>query len=346
MVTLSLSAEQQQIVDSVVDVLGSRLTVDRLRNSAQAPGSAESAEWGLFAELGWFGIGLPEDAGGIGYTVLEETLLNRELGRYVLSPTVLGACLGAHLAWEAGDADLAHAIAAGSEKIAIALPAGPAGRHQVTQDQVSGDYYVADRMDATWAIVWGAGGVALVSVGDGDGLSVVEAIDTTLRLERVSLNHKPFLFAADQGNALRNRACLLLAANLVGMAEASRDMAAEYARVREQFGKPIGSFQAIGHHCANMAARAEAAWVQTKFAALAVDEGRADAQFQVSAAYLLAAEAASTNAAMAIRVHGAMGFTAECNLHHFLKRSVLMKSAGGGMQFHARRLVSEPAAAA
>jgi alkylation response protein AidB-like acyl-CoA dehydrogenase len=345
MVTLSPSAEQQQIVDSVVDVLRSRLSVDRLRNSVEPPGAGEQADWGLFAELGWFGIGLPEEAGGIGYTVLEETLLNRELGRYVVSPTVLGACLGAHLAWEAGDTDLARAIAAGSEKIAIALPAGPAGRHEVAQDHVAGDFYVADRMDAKWAIVWGAGGVALISLGQG-AFSVVEAIDTTLSLERVSFNQKPFLFAADQGNMLRNRACLLLTASLVGMAEASRDMAAEYARVREQFGKPIGSFQAIGHHCANMAAKAEAAWVQTKFAALAIADGRADALFQVSAAYLLAAEAASTNAAMAIRVHGAMGFTAECNLHHFLKRSVLMKSAGGGMQFHASRLVAEPAAAA
>jgi alkylation response protein AidB-like acyl-CoA dehydrogenase len=345
MITLLPNAEQQQIVDSVVDLLRSRCSVERLRDTKVAPGATEMKEWPLFAEMGWFGIALPEAAGGIGYSVLEEVLLFRELGREVVSPSVLASVLGAHLAWAAGDASLTDAIVAGSEKIALALPAGSTG-HSLSADGISGDFYVVDRMDATHAIVWTTDGVALMPLDDVARLSATDSIDTSLALERVSVNAaRPALFVADDDHALRHRAWLLITANLVGMAEALRDFAVEYAKVREQFGKPIGTFQAIAHHCANMHARADAAWTQTRFAALAYDGRRDDASLQVSASYLLAAEAASINGAISVRVHGAMGFTAETSVHHYVKRSVLMKNAGGGSYLHSDMLLAQAAAA-
>lgn len=346
MITTLPSPEQQQIVDSVIDVLRSRCSVDRLRDSQAAPGATEAKEWALFAEMGWFGIGLPESVGGIDCSILEEVLAFREIGREALSPTVLATCLAGHAAWQSGNAELAATLVAGTSKVALAVPAGPAGEHTISPVAMRGEFYIIDRMDAEHVLVWSDDGVALISLADAGLATAVAAIDTTVAFAQVSLTGAvPSIFLEDKGEVLRNRASLLVTAVLVGMAEASCTLAVEYAKVREQFGKPIGSFQAIAHHCANMAARAEAAWIQTKFAALAFLGEREDTAFQIPAAYLLAAEAASVNSAISVRVHGAMGFTAECSVHHFVKRSVLFKAAGGSPHRHVTALLQQPAAA-
>lgn len=343
MITLVPTSEQQQIVDSVVDVLKTRCSVDRLRNRAAPPGALEKSEWAHFAELGWFGLGLPESAGGIGCSVAEETLLFRELGRYLLSPAVLATSLAAHVAMQGGQPELARALVAGSEKAALALPCGQPAEQAIGANGVRGEFQVVDRLDARWLVAWSDEGAALLPLEGLSRLQAVDPVDTSMTLERgTSRGAAPVAFVS--GAVLPTRARLLLAAQMVGMSEATRDLAAEYAKVREQFGKPIGSFQAVGHHCANMAVRSEAAWVQAKFAALAVQDERSDAAFQVSAANLLAMEAAFQNATMAIRVHGAMGFTADCPVHHFLKRTLVLRRAAGGTHFHANRLVAEPAA--
>ena len=84
------------------------------------------------------------------------------------------------------------------------------------------------------------------------------------------------------------------------------------------------------------------AWVQTKFAALALRDGRADARFQIAAASLVAADAAFQNATMSIRVHGGIGFTADCDVHHYLKRTVLLRQAAGGAVRQREHLLAEP----
>jgi alkylation response protein AidB-like acyl-CoA dehydrogenase len=120
---------------------------------------------------------------------------------------------------------------------------------------------------------------------------------------------------------LHERALLLLGAFAVGIAEATRDMAVEYAKTREQFGRPIGSFQAIKHICADMAIRCEAAACQTTFASLVLAEGHDGAAFHATSSKLVAAAAAVKNASQNIQVHGAIGFTAEADPHLFLKRA-------------------------
>ena len=119
----------------------------------------------------------------------------------------------------------------------------------------------------------------------------------------------------------------VLAAYLVGIAVATRDAAVGHARQREQFGQPIGAFQAIKHQCADMAVRAAAAEAQVRYAAVSFGRSGED-RTQAAAAWLLATGAALANAKACIQIHGAMGFTAECDVHMFLKRAHVVAALG------------------
>ena len=345
MINLVPTAEQQQVIDSVTDFLKNKLPVERLRDRKIAPGAAERREWQQMAGLGWFGFGLPEDLGGIGFSLAEETLAFREFGRNLVSPAVLAATLGAQVAARAGQRELADAILSGAERPALGIPTGAAGEFALSAKSADGELHLVDAQDVKLVLVWNDAGAALIRRADLKNIVAVEPMDMTITLERGTAHAtSPVAFVAATAEPLPLRANLLVSAIMVGMAEAARDLAAEYAKIREQFGKPIGSFQAVAHQCADMAVRAEAAWVQTKFAALAARDRRSDAVFQASAASLLASEAAFRNATLSIRVHGGIGYTADCPVHHYLKRALLLRRAVGGAQVQGARLLAEEAA--
>jgi alkylation response protein AidB-like acyl-CoA dehydrogenase len=120
---------------------------------------------------------------------------------------------------------------------------------------------------------------------------------------------------------------VITAATLVGIAEATRDIAAEHAQSRVQFDRPIGVNQGVKHPCADTAVRCEAAWAQTVVGALAHDEGRDDADEQIDSAWLVAADAAQRNAATALQVLGGMGFTFEHDVNLYVKRAHVLARA-------------------
>jgi alkylation response protein AidB-like acyl-CoA dehydrogenase len=339
MIDLAPDPEQQKIVDSVASFLADRCPVGRLRSRAAPAGAAERREWKHFAALGWFGIALPEASGGSGLTVAEEVLVFRELGRFVMSPTLLATSLAAHAAALAGLNTLVEALLSGAERCALALPTGAVS---LSARAAWGELHLVDAEAVDLLILWTEAGVALFRRGDLGSPVRRESMDDGITLERAMAGDaRPLAFIAAGDAPLRLRAELLIAAQLVGMAEAARDIAADHARTRQQFGKPIGAFQAVAHHCADMSVRAAAASVQTRFAALAARAARDDAVFQVAAASLLAGEAAFRNATLGIRVLGGMGYTADCPLHHYLKRAILLRRAAGGAHPHRTRLLAD-----
>jgi alkylation response protein AidB-like acyl-CoA dehydrogenase len=122
----------------------------------------------------------------------------------------------------------------------------------------------------------------------------------------------------------------MLAAALTGLAEHACTLTVEYARIREQFGKPIGTFQAVKHRCADMGVRARLAWYQTSLACLKAQNRAKDADFQVASALLVAADAAHENGRAGIQMHGGIGFQAECDMHWFMKRAHVYDQLAGG----------------
>jgi alkylation response protein AidB-like acyl-CoA dehydrogenase len=164
----------------------------------------------------------------------------------------------------------------------------------------------------------------LVPSREGVSVTPLPSMDPTRPIAEVEFVHAHAIQvgAARGGVAgLRREAIVLSCADAVGGIQRTVDASVEYGKVRTQFDKPIGSFQAVKHRCADMATRAEMARAATIYATVAVREAASDADFQVSVAKILCANAYVQNAGDNVQNHGGMGFTWECDAHLFVKRA-------------------------
>jgi alkylation response protein AidB-like acyl-CoA dehydrogenase len=320
MIDLLPDDDQKALIDNFESVLAAEAPLARLRD-----GQGDLALLARLAELGWFGLGLPESAGGVGLGLIEEALLFREAGRFLVGPRLFAAVLGAHAAVRAGDPALAAALA-GGERGACLLSCD--GRHAF--DRQPGDSLV--RVDEEGIRLFGE--AALVRA------EPIAGLDPAIALERVELDEKGVRRLADRMIALRMK--VLVSASLVGLAEAARDRATLYAKERQQFGQPIGAFQAIKHRCADMAVGCESAWTLTALAALCLGSGRHDAAFQAAAARIVAGDAALAAVRGNVQIHGGMGFTDECEAHLLVKRCHFLLQLAGGTRLHQEALLAEP----
>lgn len=325
---------QQEIIDQTAAFLDEAMPIDRFRTGGPERARFDDAGWRQVGELGWFGLGLPETRGGVGFTLVEEALVAREIGRRVGAVDLLASMLAAHVAEAADDASLRDQVVAGVVRVGWA-------------ERIDG---VASKLQ-----VFDGNATPLWLRIEPEGARLLDASRATVRSERLCLDEFTELLhvevATDDVRVtaaradLFDHAAILGAAYLTGLAEAARDQAATYASERTQFGKPIGTFQAIKHACADMAVRAEASWAQTSFAALSLRDGLPDASFQVSAAKALAGESASANAAANLQVHGGYGFTTDYDAHLFVKRTHVLNALAGSPRVHLGSVVDAPAAA-
>ena len=332
---LLLNEDETLIADSVREFLAQELPVERLRPGAPAC-DLEKVQAGM-VEMGWFGVGLPESAGGAGLGLVEEMLVQRECGRYLVSPSVLATVLGAHVAQEAGDAEAARAMASGESAAALAVLTAP----EESVDPAPA--YVFDWNGSDPLLVWNDSGMGLYEAEAFGQAEADECLDESLSLHsgRLALS-RPHHWVEAKQSPLPLRAQVLLSARLVGLAGHACDLAVAYAKEREQFGKPIGTFQAVKHRCADMGLRVRLAWYQTSLACLKVQAGTPDAPLHVASAMLVAAQAAHENGRASIQVHGGIGFQSECDAHWFMKRAHVYDQAGGGSRVQARRVIAEP----
>lgn len=334
MIDLLPSAEQQQIIDSVVEFLERALPVARLRAAADSWRIADPV-WKEIAGLGWFGLALSQEEGGTGYSLIEEMLVARECGRYVASPALIAAMLAAHVAARAGKHALLEGILSGELRVGLANALPDTNRR-------APQYHLLDADGTHLVLYWNEEGMGLHERAAFETTTAVESLDEAVRLVRAAApNGAPCAWVSAQHAALTRRAALLICAQLVGVAEAAKDDAVAYAKTREQFGQPIGAFQALKHECAEMAVECEAAYAQTFFAGLAEHGGRADAEFQCAVAALLTTQASLKNARANIQIHGGVGFTSECDAHRYLKRAHLLGQLGG-IARQQRRLLLAP----
>jgi alkylation response protein AidB-like acyl-CoA dehydrogenase len=333
------SSEQEQIVDTIRRFLTAEAPVSRLREHG-ALGNPDAFLWPQIGDLGFFGLSLDEELAGIGLSSAEEALVYREFGRHLISIGVFGLTLGARIAATVGETELRDRLLSGSNQIGIAntfdgVSIGP--------DSCNGRVHLFEAKQASYILLLDESGAALIAAEECTNRETVNATDASLTLERATLNDvKPICWVNAGHEPVHTRALLLLAAYATGLAEATRDMAVEYAKDRHQFGKPIGSFQAIKHVCADMAIRTEAAQSLSLFAAMVFAEKRDDQEFQVVSSKIVATDTATKNAAANIQVHGAFGFTAEANAHHYLKRAHVADLLWGDLRAQRQRLLNLP----
>ncbi len=333
--------EQEEIVTTVRAQLDKQFELNSLAERDGADQVVDPELWRRCAELGWFGLGLEEELGGVGYTLVEEALLFAELGSHATPGPFLATVLGARLAAVQGDAELAARILAGEAVIALAEAEGPS----TVGATVSGSFRVTDPGGADLFLVVGQDPAEGMAIVGSSPVTSEPSLDLLVPLGVVELDGAEALVSTDDSADLALRATVLIASELAGNATATAAQSVEYAKDREQFGKPIGSFQAVKHRCADMAVRAEAATSLARYASLAVAEGRADGAFHANAAWSVASGAAITNAQVNVQNHGGIGFTWEHTAHRFVTRAQFLVRTLGSRPERLADLLSEPAPA-
>lgn len=338
---LTLDAEQEQIADITAAFARDRLPLDRMHDITGTKSETQTRLWQEMAEMGWFAMTLDEAMGGVGYSICEEVLVFRELGRQLAAPRTLFTVLGAKAAGAAGRAELARAFATGHATVALAV------REDFETDADSlAKRRLYDFEGASHALAIDADRVRLIEL-EGIVPQAMSSLDKSVSMAIEDLSDAGI--AVDiENSAIASSATLLQAAMFLGVAEACLDMITEYAKIRETFGKPIGSYQAVRHPCADMAIRCEAAWAQIRFAALLLSGDEAsqhDAGPHIASARLMAEDAAVRNADDNIQLHGGIGVTEEFTAHYFLKRVHTMTRWFGTRREHLALLVDTPVSA-
>ncbi|MGW7252315.1 acyl-CoA dehydrogenase family protein [Streptomyces decoyicus] len=307
-----LTQDQRALRDGTRELLAGRFGRDRLRAAVGDP-ALDRALWRELGAAGFFALRLPEEAGGVGLGLPEAVLVLEEAGRALL-PGPLVACQ-----LLAGAVD---GVASG-EKI-VGLCEGEREpvlwEHPADCDELilveGGAGRSAHGAGGEAGGAQGRTGSAYRSAPDRAACAPFASVDPLTPLARVTDLPRTEPLALEVPR-LRREATLLTAAQQLGSAARTVEMAVRHAREREQFGAPVGSFQAVKHLCAQMLVRAEMA--RSAVYAAAVTESALD----VTAAKLLADEAAVANARDCLQVHGGMGFTWEADVHLHLKRAWL-----------------------
>lgn len=327
----TLSDEQIMFADTARSLFGDNCTPEAWRLAMEAGESRDPARWKAIVETGFTQLLLPETVGGLGLSELDFALIAEAAG-YVALPDPLLESAGVAAPMLAALAPAHAALADPAASIAI--------------QQVEGAL-VADA-DSAAAIILRKGDLAFVAAGDAVRLTRRESIDPFRRLYAVDWDESMAtpLGAADWALAL-DRGALFAAAQGLGLAQRSVDMAVAYAKERMQFGKPIGSYQAVKHHLSTAQVAIE--FARPVVLAAAADIGARDLQAsaRVSHAKIVALEAADAAARTSIQVHGAMGYSWEVDVHLFLKRALALTNSWGTPGFHkarvAARLFGQPA---
>jgi alkylation response protein AidB-like acyl-CoA dehydrogenase len=369
----ALSPDQQLLRSAARAFLDEHVTPSVVRALWDDPRGERDDLWKEMARLGWLGLTLPEEHGGSALGMVETAVVLEELGRVACPGPYLETAVAAHGIQAAGtpaqQARWLPAIAGGGARGTIALLDGaldwrPEATATRAEPALGGIRLTGTKHWVPWAHVAdvlliparGPAGLSVFVVESGaDGLRVpsVSTMDpgmrwSTVELDGVLVSHDAELShaggaAALLGDLLRWGA-VGAAATMLGAARRCLEMSVEYAKVREQFGQPIGSFQAIRHRCAEMLLEVENAHSATYYAAWARDAAAEDMAVAASVAKAYVSDAARKVCGDAIQVHGGIGFTWEYDLHLYFKRAKTLEASWGDADYHRELIVRELAA--
>ena len=327
----TFSQDQLLFQSSVRDFLTGEVTPQLIRACWERDGGRDPALWQQLTELGLVGVTVPEEFGGLGMSELDFVLLAQECGYVALpEPLVHTALVAVPLLRQLGG-DLATQwlprIAAGEAKVAVGLE-----QNLLVEDAHTADLLLMQRGDAWYALT-----------PEQVDLRHNESVDPSRHLYGVAIKSEASAVAtgaqADAFTAVAlDGGALGCAAQALGLAQRMVDLAVSYSGDRQQFGKAIGSFQAVKHLMANVAVRLEYARAPVHRAAYSLAQAEPCASRAVSHAKLLACEAANLAAKHSIQVHGAMGYTWEVDLHIFMKKAWALANSWGDTAFHKSRV--------
>jgi len=332
-VRFTFTEDQLLFQSSVRSLLEKECTPERVRALWGTETGRSHELWAKLAEIGLLGLLVPEDAGGLGMSEIDLVLLLEETGRVALpEPVVETAAIAAPLLRDSSAAATKEKwlgrIATGEAVLTAGHPSNP----------FVNDAHVAD-------LLFLANGNEIHAVEKHKAsLEWQECSDASRRLFKVDWKPSADTLIAQGENGRRlldaafDRGALATAAQALGIAQQLVDLAVDYAKQREQFGRPIGSFQAVKHLLANVQVRIEFARPVVYRAAHSVARESPTRGIAVSHAKAAACEAAVLAAKTALQVHGAIGYTWEVDLHLWMKRAWALEAAWGTGSWHRARI--------
>jgi alkylation response protein AidB-like acyl-CoA dehydrogenase len=366
---LAVATEQQELGDAVRRFLADRAPVSRVRELMETPDGIDRQVWQQAgAQLGLQGIAIPEEYGGAGFSFAEQAIVLEEFGAALyggpyLASAVLAATALLSGSDEAARDELLPGIASGQTVATLAVteddgswdpaavrltaaPAAPDGGWILDGHKS----FVLDGHTADLILVVAATGSGLSLFGVQAGAAgldrrVLPTLDQTRKLARLEFRSVPaarLIGAPGEAGAVAARtldvAAIALAAEQLGGAQRALDMAVGYAKTRHQFGRPIGSFQAIKHRCADLLLEVSSLRSAVRYAAAAVAEGSAEIPVLAALTKAYASDVYFHVAAENIQIHGGIGFTWEHDAHLYFKRAKSSELFLGDASYHRERL--------
>lgn len=341
----SLTSDQKMMAEALSRTLGDAASLERVRRFADDPKDRGADLWAALVDFGLPGIVIPEQYGGLGLTLLDAALASEALGRAVAPVQFLGVVLAPLALMIAGSAEQQAEwlpkLASGEVTAAIAISEAVAGARDGAGVTAAGGrlngkaLFVPGGMGANLLIVADTtGGLHLVR-GEAGGISreIMTGIDLTRRMAELRFENvaaEPLTGGSDALGRLRDAGWVLIAADTLGACDAMIAKAVAYAQERRQFGRVIGSFQAVKHLCAEMAAETEPCRALVWYAAYAFDDAPDEASLVAAHAKAHTSEVGRFVARTATEVHGGMGITDLLGLHYWFKRVGLNRQLLGG----------------
>ena len=321
-----LSDDQRALQDAAADLLGSLSTTEQVRAMATKEEAYDSGLWKAMVDQGWTGVERPEAQGGLGLGMVEAAVLAEQVGAHLAPAPIVENLLAvaALVNTDAADTWIERLVTGDAVACVAWRP----------------DIPVAYAPIADLAVVIDREEVKLVDRAGGPTIEREPAMDLTRPLGwlRLDMSKATRIGGTAEAVHLLDRGATLYAAALLGGAARVLDMATEYAKERVQFGKPIGSFQAVKHRCADMLVDVEGMRSTAYWAAWCLSAQDKEASIASSTAKTWCSDAARRVMASGLQVHGGIGFTWEHDLHLFVKRSQLDQINFGDGAYHRERL--------
>jgi alkylation response protein AidB-like acyl-CoA dehydrogenase len=362
-----LSKPQRLLKDSARDFLARECTPQRVRELMETGTAHDDRLWQALADQGWMGLVVPEEHGGLGLGLVELAVVAEEMGRACLPGAFLSTLFAAALIERAGSADqrakYLTRVAAGELRATVAFLEETAnwdvGGVKLEATRRNGGLSVTGRKlfvpdagiaDLLICVARAGDSLALLPVErNTEGLNVkpMPSMDGTRKLYEVAFDNVAVAEAdalgadGDTLGALRGAletATAALCAEMVGGMQWVLDTTVEYAKTRQQFGRSIGSFQAVQHQCADMLLMTESARSAAYYAAWALTEEAPGASGAISIAKAYCSDAFREVGNRGVQVHGGIGFTWEHDLHLYYKRSKASEVMFGDSSFHRERI--------
>jgi len=346
----ALNDDQEALRDGARDVLDGLASSAQVRAVVNAGGGWDSVLWAAMVEQGWPGVAVPDSLGGLGLGAVEVAVLLEEVGRHAAPTPFATTVLALDALTAAGETDRVEDLLQGDVLAGVAW----SRRGDAVRAETDGSHWrLHGRPDPVLYAPSALVAIVVADTGDGPGLFSADldperparaepAMDRTRELGWLRFDDTAAtrLGGADAVERLLNRGATYAAAEMLGGADRALTMAVEYAKERVQFGRPIGSFQAVKHRCADMLVDVEGMRSSVYWASWCISADHPDASVAASTAKIWCSDASKRVMASALQVHGGIGFTWEHDLHLFMKRAQLDQLSFGDASYHRERLAA------